>query len=81
MKKIGTLVLILSMSLLSCSGDDDSSCTGAMSRVTSALGAFSQNNTHANCLELKAALENQKDVCGTLSQELAEKLASLNCDN
>lgn len=77
------IIAMLSIVVLlgSCSGDDDSSCIGAAARVETALEDFATSNTDQNCLELKAALENQRDVCGSLSSTLTTTLADLNCDN
>ena len=66
---------------LSCSGDDDSTCVGAASAATQALTNFSASQTDENCLALKAALENQRDVCGSLSASLTTTLAELECQN
>ena len=78
MKKIGLLFAFAI--LFSCSGDDDSSCASAASASTTAIASFQANQTDANCLAAKAALENQQDVCGSLSSALAGTLAGLSCN-
>ncbi|MFD0963336.1 hypothetical protein [Pseudofulvibacter geojedonensis] len=80
MKKIIVLLAIV-FTAFSCSGDDDSTCTGAISAAASALTDFNANQTNDNCLALKSALENQRDVCGSLSESLTNTLAGLECQN
>lgn len=82
MKKMIAIVAAVAFTAFSCSGDDDSNCVGATSAAVDALTAFTADeNSNENCLALKAALENQRDVCGSLSQVLTDKLASLDCQN
>jgi len=78
MKKIGLLFAFTI--LFSCSGDDDSSCSGASAASATALTNFTNDNSDANCLALKTALENQRDVCGSLPSTLAGTLADLSCN-
>jgi len=78
MKKLALIVLFAITA--SCSGDDDSSCSSAASASATAISNFQANNSDANCLAAKAALENQRDVCGSLSSSLAGTLASLSCN-
>ncbi len=77
-KKIGLLFLITI--LMACSGDDDGSCSGASSVSASAISDFQSANTEANCLVVKTALENQRDVCGNLSSSLTDTLSELSCN-
>ncbi len=78
MKKIALLLLFITT--ISCSGDDDISCNDAAAASAVALSNFQADNSDANCFALKAALENQEGVCGSLSSNLAGTLASLSCN-
>ena len=79
MKKISLFLVVAAF--ISCNSDDDSNCVGAQSASSQALSAFTSDNSDANCLAYKAALENQQSVCGGLSASLAGTLAGLSCDN
>lgn len=79
MKKI--ILFLIVATFISCNSDDDSSCVGAQSASSQALSDFTSENSDVNCLALKAALENQESVCGSLSSSLAGTLAALSCDN
>ena len=78
MKKIG-LLLMLFISI-SCSKDDDNSCANAANASATAIANFQANQSDANCLAAKAALEHQRDVCGGLTSTLASTLADLSCN-
>ncbi len=81
MKKLRVILAVIAFTTLACSGDDDSTCTGAIAAAASALTDFNASPTNENCLALKSALENQRDVCGSLPESLASILAGLECQN
>ena len=87
MKKF--IFLFLALTILSCSSDDNSSnnntpdevtCGQAISLVEQKQADYESNPNSLTCSSYKAALQQQKSICGDPGNALQDVIDALVCD-